>query len=57
MMNDKTIFAIFAISCVTFLQVVAWTMGFNGAIFAFTSLIIGAIAGSILGFSITKAGK
>ena len=49
-MNDKAIFAIFVISVVAILQVVAWIMGVNGAIFAFTSLIIGLTAGAILGF-------
>ena len=49
-MNDKTIFAVFVISIVAILQVVAWIMGFNGGVFAFTSLIIGLTAGVILGF-------
>jgi hypothetical protein len=49
-MNEKTIFGIFIISIVTILQVVAWVMGFNSQVFAFTSLIIGLTAGVILGF-------
>jgi len=49
-MNDKTIFAIFFISVVAILQVVAWIMGFNGQVFAFTSLIIGLASGAVLGF-------
>lgn len=49
-MNEKTIFAIFVISIVAILQVVAWIMGFNGAVFAFTSLIIGLASGAVLGF-------
>jgi len=49
-MNDKTIFAFFVISVTASLQVVAWLLGFNGAVFAFTSLIIGLTAGVILGF-------
>lgn len=55
-MNEKTIFAMFSISIVASLQVIAWYCGFNGAIFAFTSLIIGGIVGSILGFSVHKKG-
>ena len=49
-MNEKTVFAIYIISVVAVLQVVAWLMGFNGAVFAFTSLIIGLSAGVVLGF-------
>jgi len=50
-MNEKIIFAMFVIGVVAALQSVAWYIGFNGAVFAFTSLIMGTIAGSILGFS------
>jgi len=55
-MNEKTIFAIFVISIVALLQMVAWTLGFNGTVFAFTSLVIGLTAGTILGFSVNKKG-
>ena len=55
---DKTTFAIIVICIVAGLQALAWGLGINGAVFNFTSLIIGAIAGAILGFSYTaKASK
>ena len=44
----------FIISVVAILQGAAWIVGFDGAVFAFTSLIIGGIAGSLFGFSISK---
>lgn len=50
----KTMFAMFVISAVTVLQLVAWYLQFNGTVFAFTSLIIGLTAGSILGFSLQR---
>ena len=50
-MNDKVIFGIVTVCCVTIMQVVAWDLGFTGQVFSFTSLIIGLVAGSILGFS------
>ena len=50
-MNEKTIFAMFVIGVVATLQGVAWYVGYNGTVFAFSSLIIGLISGSILGFS------
>jgi len=53
-MNDQTIFAMYAISIVALLQLVAWYLSFNGQVFAFTSLIIGAVVGSVLGFSLNK---
>ena len=46
----KTVFAMFVISIVAFLQVMAWYLSFNGAVFAFTSLIIGFASGAVLGF-------
>jgi len=49
-LNEKTSFAIFVICVVAGLQAMAWFMGFNGAVFAFTSLIIGLTSGVILGF-------
>lgn len=56
-MNEKIIFAMFVIAVVATMQGVAWYVGFNGTVFAFTSLIIGAIAGSVLGFSLNSRKK
>ena len=50
-MKDKMIFGMFLIVVVAALQIVAWICTFDGQVFAFTSLIIGLTAGSILGFS------
>jgi len=47
----KYIFSMFIVGIVASLQVVAWYLGLNGTVFAFTSLIIGVVAGSILGFT------
>jgi len=58
-MNAKTIkifFSMYVIGVVALLQMVAWTLEFDGTVFAFTSLLIGAIAGSILGFSFNARG-
>ena len=55
-MEDKNIIAMVAIVCVTALQVAAWVCGFNGQVFAFTSLIIGGVVGSILGFTFQRSG-
>jgi hypothetical protein len=46
----------FIIYIVASLQVYAWSNGLNGTVFAFTSLIIGGVAGSLLGFSLKKSG-
>lgn len=54
-MNEKLVFAMFVISVVSVLQGVAWYIGFNGTVFAFTSLIIGGVVGSIFGFSLSKS--
>ena len=51
-MNERMLFGLIVIAIVAGLQVVAWIMGFNGTVFAFTSFIIGAIAGSILGIKL-----
>ena len=56
-MNEKTIFGIVICCLVTVLQLVAWCMGFNGQIFAFTSLIIGLTAGAVLGFKFPNSSK
>lgn len=53
-MKDKIMFAVYAIlmvTMVTILQIVAWDFEIDGHVFAFTSLIIGGIVGSIFGFS------
>lgn len=58
-MNEKTLKAIigmYILSIVALLQLVAWYFGFNGQVFAFTSLIIGGITGTLLGFSLKKQG-
>jgi len=44
----------FSIGVVSSMQFYAWHSGHNGTIFAFTSLVIGAVVGSILGFSLKK---
>lgn len=51
-MNDKQQFAAIVISVVAILQGIAWIVGINGAVWAFTSLVIGLVAGSILGFTV-----
>ena len=50
-MNEKTIFAMFVIVVVAIIQGYAWHINIDGQVFAFTSLIIGLVTGSILGFS------
>ena len=49
-MNEKTIFAMYVIAIVAINQGIAWFLGFNGAVWAFTSLIIGLTSGAVLGF-------
>lgn len=49
-MNDKSVFAMYVIGVVAVLQGIAWMLGFNGVVFAFTSLVIGLSAGAVLGF-------
>lgn len=53
-MNEKMIFGMFVIAIVAIIQGMAWIIGYDGAVFAFTSLIIGAVAGSILGFNVGR---
>jgi len=50
----KYIYAIIVTVIVASMQIYAWSCGINGAVFAFTSLVIGAVAGSILGFSLNS---
>ena len=47
----KMVFGMFTIAVVAGLQLYAWYSGHNGAIFAFTSAVIGLVAGSVLGFT------
>ena len=55
-LNEKTIFAMFVIVVVAIIQGYAWYIGVDGQVFAFTSLVIGLAAGSILGFSFNARG-
>lgn len=62
-MNDKMIlalfqmiFAMYLIIVMAALQIIAWIYNFDGQVFAFTSLVIGLTAGSILGFSFNARG-
>lgn len=48
--KHKFYFGMYAITIVAAIQVIAWQLGKNGQVFAFTCLIIGGIVGSILGF-------
>lgn len=57
-MNEKIVFGMYAMAVVAALQMIAWYSGANGQVFALTSLVIGGVVGSLLGFSVTKkAGK
>jgi len=47
-MDQRFIFGMFVIAVVAALQICAWSVGFDGQVFAFTSLIIGLTAGSVL---------
>ena len=51
-MNDRMIFSLVAITVVGAIQIAAFAVGMNGQVFNFTTLIIGAIVGSVLGISI-----
>ena len=53
-MEEKYAIALIIIGCMTVLQISAWIIGANGQVFAFTSLIIGGIAGSLFGFSLSS---
>lgn len=46
----KFYFGAYAVTIVAAIQVIAWQLGKNGQVFAFTCLIIGGIVGSIFGF-------
>jgi hypothetical protein len=56
-MNDKMIFSLICIGIIGLIQVVAFLTGHNGAVFNFTAIIIGAIVGSVLGFTINLKGS
>ena len=53
-MDDRYKFGMYVIGIVTIIQGVAWVLGHNGKVFAFTSFIIGGIAGALLGFGGAK---
>jgi len=48
-MNEKYQFCLIAIAILAVLQVVAWILGYDGVVFAFTSGCIGAIIGFAIG--------
>lgn len=48
----QCIIAVTGLICVTALQITAWTLGYNGSVFALTSSVIGGITGFALGFKI-----
>jgi len=54
---SNKVFGIIAIGIIALLQLYAWYCGFDGYVFAFTSVIIGAICGAILGFTINLNGS
>lgn len=53
--QGKMLFGAYICTIIAGLQVVAWVMHQNGAVFAATSAIIAGTAGAILGFSLKKA--
>jgi len=56
-MNEKQsqlLFGAYISTLIAGLQIVAWIMHQNGAVFAASSAIIAGIAGALLGFSIKK---
>ena len=56
-MSDKMLFGLISMGIVGLIQIVAFLTGHNGAVFNFTTLIIGGIVGSALGFSINLNGS
>ena len=48
----KNLLALIAVLALIILQCAAWTMGFNGQVFAFTSAAIAGIFAWIFGFTI-----
>ena len=52
-MNSEFIVPALAVCCmVVVLQIVAWKMNKNGKVFAFTSAVIGGIAGAFIGLTL-----
>jgi hypothetical protein len=51
---EKDLLGLCIIIVVSIVQVVAWTLKIDGGTFAFTSLVIGTIAGSLFGFKVAK---
>ncbi len=51
---DKYSFGVIVILVVSAMQLIAWYMGQNGTVFAFTSLIVGLVVGKILDFTFKK---
>ena len=47
----KTVYAVVGVLCLTALQIVAWSKGLDGVVFATISGLIGLTSGSILGFA------
>jgi hypothetical protein len=52
--NVKYWFAAWVISIVAIMQCVSWILGLNGTTWAFSSLVIGGIVGTMLGIKISK---
>jgi len=56
-MKDKLKVGCYVIAIVAGLQLYAWHTGHDGQVFAFTSLVIGAIAGTMMGFTYSRLPK
>jgi len=54
---SNKVFGMFAIAIIASMQLYAWHSGFNGTIFAFTSLCIGGIIGAVYRIKIGTGGK
>ena len=48
---SEKIFALIVIVIVALMQIYAWYCGHDGAVFAFSSFIIGAVTGKMLNFT------
>jgi len=51
---DKLQFGLGICAIVGCLQGIAWSFGYDGKVFAFTSFVIGGITGSVFGLSLNK---
>lgn len=49
---NKYVFGMYLIGVVAVLQGIAWLLGKDGAVFAFTSAVIGAVGGILLGIKL-----